>query len=241
MALLHGLVNVGLLAGFYYWLGTGESTIPRLLLSFALMLILLATAAAAYGSALSYFQLEDARPAVAWRRSFRNLLPLLVCVVVVGGLYWALAAWSYVVLKPGFPIASWLTLKLQRPVRPSTITGLLAGVVWLVRWVLLPVVLVPLASAVAVGGWRGFVFGASVRWSRKNWLQIPLLSLVAVWVPMKLIYWVPPAKGFAMEAVSLAGRGMLAYFLFVAAGLLLASVASGGKPRVTQATTLVSP
>jgi hypothetical protein len=73
------------------------------------------------------------------------------------------------------------------------------------------------------------------------WIEAPLLTLCAVWVPLKLLRWVPHMHGFRMEMLSFTLRAGIAYLLFAGAGLLLALVTSGGRPRFTQSNTLASP
>ena len=59
-------------------------------------------------------------------------------------------------------------------------------------------------------------------------LKCPLLLLCALWVPFRLLDWVPHMGSFAMEMVSFVVRLLVAYLLFVAAWLLLAFFTSGG-------------
>jgi len=238
MFLLHSLINAALLLLLYYWLGIGESTTSRLLLSFVLAALLLAAAAATYGSAFAYFR-GQLTVSNAWRASVRHLVPLIACAAIIASLYWAIAAWSYVIVKPAFPVASWLTMRLQRPVRPAAVSRILEAILWIVRWLVLPVILVPLAAAVAEQGWKGF---RAWRFTRAmQWLMIPVGLLIAIELPLKLIYWVPDVHGFALEAASFAARALTAYLLFCAAGLLVAFATSRGRPALTQASSAVSP
>ena len=112
---------------------------------------------------------------------------------------------------------------------------------WLVRWVILPVSLLPMLSAIAGDGWRGFrAFGAFTRkWL--YWIEAPLLLLGALALPLKLLGWVPQVGGFGMQTASFVLRAGVAYLLFVTAWLLLAFITSAGKPRFTQAETVASP
>src|SRR5580704_6744908 len=109
------------------------------------------------------------------------------------------------------------------------------------RWVVLPVVLLPMLSAISTRGWPGFkAAGAGARkwW---YWFTAPLLLLGAAWVPLKLLGWTPHSEKFALEMTSFVLRAALAYLLFGAAWLALAFATSAGKPRLTQSSTAVSP
>jgi hypothetical protein len=79
----------------------------------------------------------------------------------------------------------------------------------------------------------------SRRWP--YWLAAGALLLAAVWVPLRLLDWIPKANGFGAEAASFAVRIGIGYLLFVAALLALELLTSAGKPRASQPSTAVSP
>ncbi len=106
---------------------------------------------------------------------------------------------------------------------------------WIVRWVVLPMLFVPLFAGAALHGrrvWRGFSLRA---------LTAPLFALAGVWVPLRLLNWTPHLSSFAMEMTSFVLRAAAAYLLFVLAWLWFAHWMSGGNPRVTQARTVSLP
>ena len=72
------------------------------------------------------------------------------------------------------------------------------------------------------------------------WIEVPLLLLTAL-IPLKLLGWVPHVNSFGMETASFVLRAAFAYLLWGAAWLVLAFVTSGGSPRFTQSSTVVSP
>jgi hypothetical protein len=106
-----------------------------------------------------------------------------------------------------------------------------SGIVWLVRWMIVPVLLLPMMSAVASGGWRGFRAVGALARQWLYWVEAPLLLLCTLRLPLKLLGWAPHFGGFGWEMVSFVLRAAAAYVLFVAAGLALAFVTSGGKLR----------
>jgi hypothetical protein len=171
----------------------------------------------------------------------RNLLPLAAAaagIVVVYGLVAMLRDSSS---DAAFTVASFLTLKLRKPVTPAAVLRIVDAALWLIRWVVLPVVLLPMLAAISTRGWPGFgCIGAGARkwW---YWLAAPVLLLGAAWVPLKLLGWTPRAGNFALEVVSFLLRATFAYLLFGAAWLALAFATSAGKPRLTQSSTTVSP
>ena len=242
LALIHLCLNALLLWLGYYWLGVGESRTSTLVWSGCIALVIIAAGCWCYGTVFAYFRAQDDRRLLfAWNSALRNLLPIAVFAVAVVAIYVLLARWADYSSQPAFKIASYLTLRFRKPIRPSAVLRIFNVVLWVVRWVVLPVLLAPMISAIAAHGWIGFrSIGAFVRrWL--YWVEAPLLTLCAVWVPFKLLRWVPHVHGFRMEMLSFTLRAGVAYLLFAGAGLLLAFVTSGGRPRFTQPNTLASP
>jgi hypothetical protein len=241
MTLVHLVANGLLLWLVYYWLGVGESRASTLAWSAFVALLIVGLICCAYGAALVFFQEETRSSLAAWRTALRNLLPLAIAAALVGTVYWLLARWADYSGQPAFQIASYLTLKFRTPVRPASVLRIFNGVLWLVRWVLLPVLLLPMISAIATHGWKGFpAIGAYARkWL--YWIEVPLLLLCGFWIPLKLLELVPQVDSFGLEMVSFIARAAFAYLLWGAAWLVLAFVTSGGSPRFTQSNTVASP
>jgi len=99
---------------------------------------------------------------------------------------------------------------------------------------------VPLASGLATRGWQGW---REYRTQLKNWrywVIVPVTLIVAVWAPLWLVSWTPVRGTFTAEMSSFVARSAAAYFLFVAASLVLAFATSRGNPAVSQESTTVS-
>jgi hypothetical protein len=239
LAALHFIANAIALWLGYYWLGIGESRTLTLLESAAIAIVLLVLTCATYGATFAYF--HAGRPITAWRTALRHLLPVSAAAIVILLLYFLVAFLSGYNATLAATIASYLTLISRKPVHPSTILRVVNAFFWIVRWIVLPALLLPVASNAARHGWRGLRgLGAATR-NRWYWLEAPLLLLCAVWLPLQLLGWIPRVHGFGMEAISFVMRAGVAYLLFVVAWLALAFVTSGGKPRFTQPSTAVSP
>jgi len=58
-----------------------------------------------------------------------------------------------------------------------------------------------------------------------------VLLLIAVWVPLKLVAWVPHMKTFNGEMTSFVLRAAAAFLLFVSGWLVLAFVTAQAKSR----------
>jgi hypothetical protein len=240
---LHFIVNALVLWLGYYWLGIGESNGWRLAWSAIVAVLFITSAVWLHGTAFVYFEGEsERRLATAAKTALRHVLPLAalaVCgLIFYGVLRWVEAAFPH----RGFVIASYLTMKLRTPVRPETIVLIFSIMLWLVRWLLVPALLLPLAAAVAIRGWRG-VRGDLFR-SRRNWIywiEVWVLLVCSIWLPVKLLEWVPEISGFRWQMVSFLLRISAGYLVFVVALLVLAFITSAGNPRLSQSKTVSSP
>jgi hypothetical protein len=236
---IHLAGNAFLLWLGYTWLGLGESRAGTLMGSMAVAVAIVCMACCLHGASFPFF--AERRVAAAFGSALRRLPALIVAAMAVLVIYVLLSRAADAMDKPGFTLASWLTLKLRKPVKPATVQRVFHAVFWVIRWIAIPVVVLPMVSAIVSRGWRGFgAFGARCR-SLLYWVEAPVLLLLAVWAPLKLIAWVPHMKSFQMEMTSFVVRAAVAYLLFVAGWLGLAWVTSGGKPRLVQSSTVPSP
>lgn len=237
--LLHMGANALLLGLGYYWLGVGEARITALLGSFVIALVLFCATSWIYGAAFVFFEERQIVP--AYRTALRNLVPLTLAMLVALGIYYLLVRWADYSENPASTLASYLTLKLRKPVSPAGVLRAFNAVLWVVRWVIAPVLLIPVLANAASRGWSAFrgIGALALRWF--YWIAAPLLLLGALWVPLRLLGWVPHMGSFSAEMASFVVRALLAYLLFVAGWLVLAFVTSGGKPRLTQPSTAASP
>jgi len=204
LGLVHLPANALLLWLGYEWLGVGESTGMRLAWSVIDALAIVALACWLYGATFVFFRTpaEERKLNEAFRTALRHLAPLvlmaLVVLAVYGGLEWAKGA-----------------VKLRKP------AAFLAGL-WILRWIVLPVGLLPMFSGIAARGWRG-IGEFTWRWNWRAWLAVPALLALGLMLPPVVIDWVPRAGGFAMEMVSFSLRAGFAYLLFVGAWVALAA------------------
>ena len=241
LCIVHVLANGLLLWLAYEWLSLGESTVARLAGSAAAALALLGLACWLHGAAFASFR-RGVEPGLgkALRTTLRHLAPLLLMTMGALALYAFLTWWAGYSTTPAAKLASWLTLQFRKPIRPATVMRYFNAVLWMVRWVLLPADLLPLFSGIAARGWRGFGEFGWRRESRLYRLEAPVLVLCALWLPLRLLNWVPRVNGFRMEMLSFTLRAGGAYLLFVGAALLLAWLTSRGKPAESQLKTVGS-
>lgn len=219
----------------YEWLAMSESTALRLAGSAVAALAIVAAASCLHGATFTSFR-GGGKMGVgeAFRTTLRHLLPLMLVVLAAIAIYVFLAWWAGYSVTPAAKLASWLTLTFRKPVRPATVMRYFNAILWMVRWVLLPADLLPLFSGVAARGWRGFDEFGWRRYSRLYRLEVPLLVLCALWLPFRLVDWVPRVNGFTFEMVSFTLRTVVAYLLFVSAAMVLAYLTSRGKPAAVR-------
>jgi hypothetical protein len=224
LVLLQVAGNALLLWLGYEWLSVAESTRLRLAVSALDALAILALVCWLHGATFAYFRTVP-KTNEAFRLALRHLAALVMAAILVLALY-GLVNWaSNAAGQPAFRLASWLTLHLHKPVKPVTVARVFQALFWVLRWVVLPVVLLPAFSDVAARGVRGF--GAVMRRSPlRYWIAVPLLLLAGVEVPLVLLRWVPPFESFALQFASFGLRALVAYALFVAAAMRLAVVSA---------------
>jgi hypothetical protein len=239
LAAIHLGANALLLWLGYYWLGIGESRTTSLLWSALVGLVLVTLSCWLDGATFAYFVGQVLDLPTAFRAALRNLLAIFAAFLVVLLLYVLLSRWSEYSMLPAFEISSWLTQKFRKPVRPNSVFRIFTAVTWLVRWVVLPVILLPWVAAVSSQGWRGFRH--RIEKTRRYWIEAPVLLLCALWVPFLLLGWVPYAGKFSLEMVSFAIRLLVAYLLNVTAWLVLVFLTSRGRPVLSHPSTEAKP
>lgn len=225
LALLQAGGNALLLGLGYYWLGIAESRGLTLAWSLAIACMWIVMACWLHGASFAWFAGKDsARP--AFRTALRHLPAMFLFVAGVLFVYWLLGQLQDYAAKPAAQISPWLTLRFHKPIRPPAILKWVGVVFWIVRWMVLPVLFVPIFAGISVSGVR-----ALSNWRRRllYWAEAPLLLLVALWLPIQLIGWVPQVGGFGMEMTSFLLRLMVAYILFVGGCMVLEWVTASGK------------
>lgn len=236
MLRLHLVVNALLLWLGYYWLGIGESSIPNLLWSALVAMALLCLTLIVHGAA--YVSGAGVRDAL--RTSVRHLGALLLLALAALLIYGLLGWWKDYSAEPALKIASWLTLKSRKPVKPAVVLRIFDFALWIVRWVVLPWLLVPLAGALTQGGWRGLRKDLwHCPWRYR--IAVPVFLIISLWLPLKLLGWVPHFEAFPVQMLSFVARLVLGYVLFVGGLLALAWATSGGSPRFNHSSTVPSP
>jgi hypothetical protein len=220
---IHVAGNALVLGLAYYWLGIGDSSAAALAWSAALAVVILSMACCLHGGTLAFFRADQSRSlSAAFRTVLRHMAPFLAAVILIAAVYWLLARWAAYSSTPALRIASWCTLKLRKPIKPATVLRAFNIVLALVRWMVVPVFVLPMFSGIASRGWRGSAEFGRHRRSLVYWIATPLLLLCALALPWQLIAWVPRVGSFALEMLSFTARAAVAYAVFITAWIYLA-------------------
>ena len=235
LGIAHLIGNALLLWLGYGWLGMAEGNGLHLAGSTAVLLLFGLGALWLHATALAFFaQMPKANFATAARTALHSL-PWLFALAIVVVFFYMLLSYCYSAFDhSAFVIGSWLTLTLRKPVSPARVLDCYHALIWILRWIVVPALALPVAAHLVSKTPRPFR-----RWP--YWLAASALLLLAVWVPLKLLDWIPKVSGFSAEATSFVLRSGAGYLLFVAALLALEFLTSAGKPRESQPSTAVSP
>lgn len=231
--LLQAVVNPLLFALFVGWLLIPESREWHLGASLLGIVILAATGLLVHAGTLAYFaEGEEAAPAVlraAYRRALQNLVAFAVCVAIMYLLWrssdrldaYQNALPTYVRSMPAM---------MRHHFSRADVYGAQAALIFLVRWIIWPGLLLPFAAAVALSGFRGFGQGRIATWrairSGWYWLTIAIAAVAGVLLSSSLLDWRPFARGASInaESASVATRLFAAYLIALTSWLVTCSM-----------------
>jgi hypothetical protein len=225
--------NAAALSLGYYWLSIGEARMGLLAWSFMVAVFTSLLFVWLHGAGFIHGLDPRGQP---FRQALRRLPSLFVAALVLLAVYLAISFLAGQLHDTQFKIASWLTLKLRKPVKPAAIRRAFDVFWWIVRWIVIPVLARPWVVAVAESGWRGLIRLRLPKRTLADWAITPALLLAALWLPFRVLAWKPFMNGFAIEMASFIVRFAIAYLLF-AGGLM----ALEGMPLFTQRRTSPSP
>jgi len=214
---LHLLANAAVVAAVYQWLKIGDSTALRLTATALFGLLLVAFTVWLQGLVFAHFREPDLPVVALLRAALRRLLPLTLVALLAAALYWLLEWLLGRADGPAAATASWFTLHLRSPVHPAAILSIFTWAIRFAEWVVVPVLLLPLAASAFVARLRAWTF----------WVGCPVLLLVAIYVPWRLMHWVPWQGGLGLEMTSFIARWLVAWLLFVTAWFALVALACG--------------
>ncbi len=174
----------------------------------------------------AYFRVAEFRDNATVWRAFRHALRHLVALAV-----WAVClaaiAWFLISLRrytPQFGVWFWQkSPSFLRFGTPKEVFHTADWVLWFVLWVLVPAVWLPIATTVAAAGFRLKRMARSLRVLRRPayWLWFCALMLVGVYVPYRLVWWIPDLSDLREQAWSMGLRFFVAYVILISAWIAL--------------------
>jgi hypothetical protein len=223
--LLNFVGNAAALAAWYFWLLVPDAhgwQVAGSLLAAACIVVLVIWLRA---GTFAYCRLAEFRDSGAvwraFRHSLRHLVALALWAVVLAALLWFLI-WLRI-YPPQFGV--WLWQKLPESVRfasPRQLALWADWLLWFLILVVVPAMWLPVATTVAAAGFGKHVV-CSWRVLRRAmyWVWFCVLVFVGVYIPYKLIWWIPNVDDLRKQAWSMGLRFFAAYMLLITAWIVL--------------------
>lgn len=215
--LLNLVANAGVLAVWYFWLLFPDARVWQVAGSALLAVIVVVLVLWLRAGTLAYFRVAEFRKQGTVWRAYRHALRH-VPALGIWALVFVVFAWLLWSLRPSVPqFAVWLRQKLSAGPPPRNIMNDLNWLLLLLVGVVMPGLWVPIATTVSAVGFNPEHIVRSRRvWKRPlYWLWFCLLLGVGVYMPYKLVRWVPDVPTLRQQAWSMGLRFLLAYLIGV--------------------------
>jgi hypothetical protein len=233
--LIHLVGNALLFALFAGWLLLPVATEWHLLLNGAAIVLLVVAALVLHAGTLNFYseQIRGAHPLIrhAVRRAVRNIVAIAACAALLFGLWALLDSSETLQLRLTFYVRSLLPGFIRLHLAVWWFQILLDGIIFAIRWIVIPGMVLPLAVEAANSGFRSFgkLGLAALKNSVKRanyWIVLLLAALTGCVAPVSLLNWTPEFENptLHLEAFSLIARLSAAYLLAVASWLLVCSI-----------------
>jgi hypothetical protein len=219
--LLNFVANAALLAAAYFWLLIPDARGWQVAGSAMLAAIVIISVLWLRAGTLAYFRFAEFRNQGtiwrAYRHAFRHIPALAIWGLVFGLLTWLLLSLHGYV--PQFAV--WLRQKLGAGPSPRNVTADVNWLLFLLNCVVLPALWVPIATTVSAVGFKTEHIVRTRRvWKQPMyWLWFCLLLGVGIYLPYKLVWWIPDLQTIRQQAWNMGWRFLLAYTIGVTAFL----------------------
>lgn len=231
--LLQFLGNAALFLAFVWWLRISEAHWWQLLFSSLLIALIAAAALLLHGGTLNYYvsahEDKTAKLPPAFRKALQHLPAIFVWTLIFFLLRWLIGRLDhYDITFPGY-LRSEFPAWLRRMISEPRLDSIYSALVSVLRWIVLPGLLLPFALLCADRGFRGWIafrgWGSTVR-SLVYWLVLVAAVLLGVCCVEAIMGWKldPKTATLQAERASLAFRLLFAYLLGLFSWLLTCSV-----------------
>ena len=233
--LLQFLLNPLLFGLFTLWLLIPVANAFHITLNILVAVVLLAAFLLLHAGTLNYFYSQSGNEAAPLPKAFasalRNLLPVALCAVVLYLLFLlASGAGAHTDTLPPF-LRSMMPAFLRRQVGLSLIQGMLDDVLFALRWIIVPGLIMPFLASASHLGFRGLGRPGFAAWkltvfSVSYWGLLLLAALVGILATQKIMGMTPDFRTstYAQETTSLIVRASASYFLGLFAWMLVCSL-----------------
>jgi hypothetical protein len=249
--LLHAAANALLIVAFFYWTRIPEESGLQFSLTLVGGLLIAFVTLWLHSATFDYFRPAEHSLKASLRRSAGRVPAFLVWSVIFAlGLWLIGQLWHYDEQAGGW-IRHSLPGFLRRAITPRSAFSVISSLVWLLYFILWPIVCLPVGAQVAVKNFRGFYTSVVFRPLRelRFWIVYLACFIIGAYVPYKLV-WMTPTKPSSLnqQTWSMVARLGVGYLLMVTAWLVLCAAiaraidgdaARGSEPE--QAPIAVSP
>ena len=217
--LLNFVANAALLVAAYFWLLIPEARGWQVAGSALLAVVVVVLVLWLRAGTLAWFRIAEFRKQGtvwrAYRHAIRHVPALGIWVLVFVAVAWML--WSLHGYVPQFAV--WIRQKLGDGPSPRNIMNDLNWLLLLLVGFVMPALWVPIATTVSAVGFQPEHIVRSRRaWKRPlYWLYFCLLLGVGIYVPYKLVWWIPDLQTFRQQSWSMGLRFLLAYVIGITA------------------------
>ena len=217
--LLNFVANAALIAVAYFWLTIPDARGWQLAATALVAVAVVASVLWLRAGTLAWFRVAKFRKGetiwLAYRHSLRYVPALAFWVLLFVGTAWLV--WGLRDFVPQFAV--WIRQKLDGGPPPRNIMNDLNWLIIFVVGMVMPGLWLPIATTVAASGVHPTHLARSRRvWKRPlYWLSFCLLLGFGVYIPYKLVWWIPDLQGIHQQVWSMGLRFLLAYTIGVTA------------------------
>ncbi len=223
--LLNLFGNAALFAAVYFWLLLPDAHGWQVAVSALLALIIIFFGFWLRTGSFAYFRIghfrEGARVWRAFRHALGHIPALIVWVIPFAAVEWGLVSLRH--YTPQFGV--WFWQKSPSFLRWGTPRQLFHAADWLLLAVvgLLAAVWLPTGITVAAAGLRRKPITRSLRVLKRPayWLSCCAFALVGLYLPLRLVWWIPNLSTLTRQAWSAGLRFAIAYLLLISAWIAL--------------------
>lgn len=231
--LTHFVGNAIIALAFVWWLRLPDAHWWQLLFGLLLIIAIVVAALVLHAGTLDYccnaHEAKDSLLGDSFRRAFHHLPAILIWALVFLFVEWLVSKLdSSSVSLPGY-LRSEFPTWMRRMISEPRLDNIFSGLIWLLRWVIVPGLFLPLALFSVEKGFRGLIAFGDWRHAIGSliyWIVLLVAALIGVTSTQSIMGWTldPKTATLGGEESSLFFRGLFSYLLGIFAWLLACSM-----------------